>query len=69
MASQAQLRLVEAPKVPRRRRAKAVAAGERRPWLLDDQTVQIGRRRIADARRALEEAARPDPERPLPKAS
>jgi hypothetical protein len=69
MGSQAQLRLVETPKAPRKRRAKVVAAAERRPWYLDADTVRIGRRGVADARRALERAARPDPERPLPKAS
>jgi hypothetical protein len=69
MGTQAQLRLVETPKAPRPRRARAVAAGERRPWVLDAQTVRIGRRGIADARQALEAAARTDPENPLSKAS
>jgi len=68
MSSQAQLRLVETPKVPKKRRARLVANADRRPWTLDAQTVQIGRRGVADARRALHEARR-DPESPLPKAS
>jgi hypothetical protein len=58
-----------APKRRRARRAKSVVAAGRRPWVLDAQTVRIGREGVAEARRALERAARPDPEHPLSKAS
>jgi hypothetical protein len=68
MGTSSQLRLVEAPRAPRKRRARAVAAAERRPWVLDAKTVRIGRRGVAEARTALR-AARPDPEQPLSKAS
>ncbi|MGH8985864.1 MAG: hypothetical protein ACRDY6_18580 [Acidimicrobiia bacterium] len=61
-----QLRLVDSPRSPRGART-----GRRQvrwpAWRLDDRARTVGRRGVAQARAALEQAA--PPERKLPKAS
>ena len=80
-----QLRLVDTPEAPAprpRRRVQAARRGRqvqaprrgRRTvhwpdWRLDDRARRIGREGVAQARAALAQSHRPDPNTPLPKAS
>jgi hypothetical protein len=80
-----QLRLVDtadAPALRPRRRVQAARRGRqvqaprrgRRAvhwpdWRLDDQARRVGREGVAQARAALAQSQRPDPNTPLPKAS
>jgi len=61
-----QLRLVDSPKAPKRGRTGRRAV-HWPGWKLDERARTVGRQGVAQARAALQQAARPDPK--LPKAS
>ncbi|MGH9032665.1 MAG: hypothetical protein ACRDZV_11110 [Acidimicrobiia bacterium] len=62
-----QLRLVDSPRTGRARARTGRRAVHWPAWKLDDRARTVGRLGVAQARAALERAARPEPR--LPKAS
>ena len=47
---------------------RLIEGGDRRPWRLDARTRAIGRKGVAQARKELERARPPIPDKPLERA-